>query len=260
MIRSLNFLLFCLLCCTANAQHVTLKNGRLLAGDSVYCQYETDDYDYPSYVFSTKNTEQLVFADALDLSTADELYMVHYYRVSFPLLDDEFYIRYQSNRIQYLAEDLVKYGVFQDDHWNPDAAQKLIAAWRKKVDHLAPEKIAGGTSIFSNPAANTAPHDSLLAGISFHDNNIYRGNAVIGKYEVDEQPVRGGSFNRGRVYYYFMDLKGNRLAQVIAPQLRSVAYMKIGDEDKSLQLLCPDKSTEKILRVATGVLLVRRLL
>jgi hypothetical protein len=260
MTRTFIFLLLFLSGYATNAQSVLLQNGKLMTGDSVYCLYETDDYDYPSYVFSTRNTEQLVFADALDLSTAEELYMVHYYRVSFPLLGEEFYIRYQSNRIQYLAEDLVKYGVFADDRWNPDAAHKLVAAWRKKVDNLSPKKIAGGTSVFSNPAANTPPHDSLLAGISFRENNIYRGDTVIGKYEVDEQPVRGGAFNRGHVYYYFMDLKGNRLAQVIAPQLRSVAYMKIGDEERSLQLLCPDKSPEKLLRVATGVLLMKGLL
>ena len=259
MIRNFTILLCCLLAGMVRAQSVVMKNGNVLVHDSVYCLYETDDYDYPSYIFSAKNMEQLVFAEAYDLSSTSELYVVHYYRVSFPQLDETFYVRYQSNRIAYLAADLVKYGVFRDGRWNPDGAEELITAWQKKTDMLSPGKIAGGTSIYSNPARNAPPQDSLLAGISFRDNNIYRDSVVIGRYEFDKQPVKGGSFQRGQAFYDFFDLKGNRLARVTAPELRSVAYMKVG-EDRSLQLLCPDKSPEKILRVATGVLLARKLL
>lgn len=260
MIRSFTILLLCLCAFGVAAQRVTMKNGNVLKNDSVYCLYETDNYEYPAYIFSTKDKEQLVFADARDLSTVSELYMVHYYCISFPQLGEEFSIRFHPYRMQYFIEDLVKYDVFREGRWNPDGAEALIKAWSKKMDILSPEKIAGGTSIYSNPANNHATGDSLLAGISFHDDNIYRGDSVIGRYRINKEPVKEQGVMQGQFFYAFYDLKGNRLARITAPGLRSVAYIKMEDEEKSLAILCPDKSELKMLRVATGILLLRGLL
>lgn len=239
---------------------VVLKNGKVWVQDTAYCLYETDDATYASYIFSTPGAEQLVFADACDLSVSDELYIVHYYRISFPELGEELFIRYHPYRMESLAADLVKYKVFRDGIWNPVGAEALIKAWRQKIDILAPEKIASGSSIFSNAARNTPVQDSLLAGIRFQQQKIYRGDSVIGAYNADVQPVHNGIYQRGQAFYDLYDRNGNRLARITAPRRRAVAYMKIGDEEPSLQLLCPDKSDEKILRVATGVLLLRGLL
>lgn len=248
-------ILFCLLLLSlkADAEH-RLHDGQLIVADTAWCRYETSGEEYKSYIFSNSNEQQLVFVDAMELATVKNPFVTRYYRISFTEMGEEVCVSAYPYLIDYLCDDLIKFEVIKDGRINENGVVKLVKKWRRKQQFIPDEEIKSGVVRYTN--IKQVP-DTIAMPLSFREGIINYKDSAIGSYSLDHNAdyKSGGRPMPGRNHYFFYDRNKKYIAKMVVNQKRGQSYLWIGEAKEALTLITPEKDPERMLRVATIILM-----
>jgi len=93
---------------------------------------------------------------------------------------------------------------------------------------------------------------NILPQISARQEKIYSNDTVIGSYEAVKKTA-------AHLEYYIYNAQGKFIARIYAPSLRAQAYIWVNKAEDPIELLCADKTPEKIVTVAVKVLILQHL-
>lgn len=259
------------------AQQIRMKAGKVLAGSEVYCLYsegqeKNDDLllhtqeglspgsDFKDIWFSNRTDSANVIAmEAKVLAHPRAAYLIYHYSIRFFPAGEVLNIRYRPLRSESFVKDLVKYRVFVNGSYNQAGALELIGHWRKKDDYLSDDWIASGVSTAYVQSGKEKVYDELVSNLSVLQGKIYRNDTLIARYH-EGAPYNPGESAQGRKTYYVQTPEGLNLMVLTVPAARSVAFALMLPGKEKLELVTPDKSEEKLMRVAAGILILRRIL
>ena len=155
------------------------------------------------------------------------------------------------------AKDLVAFAVFEDGQFRPQGAARLLRKWRQKYGVISEKTIAGGVSEPWVRKGVSAVQDSFVKDIVVRDGLILVKDSAIASYQL------GGSLNPGyfarvgRRTYYVRNNQGREVLVLTVPDVRSQAFLVLLPEKEELEIVVADKSEQKLMRVAAGILMLR---
>jgi hypothetical protein len=272
------FLIFCSFICIPGVAQVKLKGDRILANDTVYCYYREGESvpsdmqhhtslsvpsgDFKDRYFTAKADSFLALSmEAKILAHPRLAYLTYYYSIRFFTTGEEFNISYAPLRAEAFIKDLVKYGVFHQGYYQEDAARKLMKRWKTKVGVIEDKIVSEGVSKSYIRTGEQPTSDSLVQDIVISKGKIYSGDSIIATYKKGPpyDPARSNTAVKSSlITYYVRDLSGKDVMVITVPALRSETFLLLLPEMEELKMITPDKSEEKLLRAAAGVLRLRK--
>jgi len=281
------------------AQHVMkIMDGKVIVHDTVYCLYETNFHPAPYIIDPTdKSTgaretnedlkdvflslpateEQVITIRVKQIAEQKKEERIEYnkknvnvehirigelkqkaflkeiYDIHFIYLDTEINIEVRPYMIDKFIEDLVKYDVFANGKWNDSAAWQVFNKWSADK-YCIPADVMAISSVadYNQSIKPDPPPSNILPQITAKKEKIFSNDTTIGSYEtVQKTPAR--------LEYYIYNAQGKFIARVYAPSLRAQAYIWIDKVEEPIQLLCADKTPEKIVTVAVKILILQHL-
>ena len=220
------------------AQDVVMENGKLLYRDSAYATYEEvgekknslpvspalqQDFNpeisgsnFKDFIFSSIAGEQLIFATAKLLSMPGTAYLKYYYNIQFAHLDEQLNMQYHPQTISRLANDIIKYKLFNNDQLDENAALRLITVWNKKPNAITEKQMQISSTRNYNNSIYHVSSDFDKNPIHVEGHKIYYSDSVIGSYYLSKGIAAGtlpGS-SKEDLYYYIDYPDGKLMAEV----------------------------------------------
>ena len=133
----------------------------------------------------------------------------------------------------------------------------LMKKWRTKYGVVDSKLLETGVVTGWVKMGTEATEDSIAKDIVVQDGKIYFRNTLLGYYKSGAplDPRRKNSV--GLNTYYVQNIKGEHVIALTVPELRSVVFMRLMKTKEELQLVTADKTTEKLVRAAAVVMLMR---
>ena len=258
------------------AAQAVMKNGVVWENGTKYCYYlegpakpnnmkhhtapglATVSEDFRDKFFLSRNDSFLAIAmEAKVLAHFRKAYLTYFYSIRSYVSGEEVHIAYHPLRAEAFAKDLVKYKVFEDGVYNDKGARMLMKKWRTKYGVVDSKLLETGVVTGWVKMGTEATEDSIAKDIVVQDGKIYFRNTLLGYYKSGAplDPRRKNSV--GLNTYYVQNIKGEHVIALTVPELRSVVFMRLMKTKEELQLVTADKTTEKLVRAAAVVMLMR---
>jgi|GEM_PF-6950042 len=258
------------------AAQAMMKNGVVWENGTKYCYYlegpakmnsmkhhaapgmATVSKDFRDKYFLSKNDSFLAIAmEAKVLAHSRKAYLTYFYSIRSYVSGEEVHIAYHPLRVEAFANDLVKYKVFENGVYNDKGARMLMKKWRTKYEVVDSKLLETGVVTAWAKMGTEATEDSIAKEIVVQDGKIYFRDSLLGYYKAGA-PLDPRRMNRvGLSTYYVQNLKGEHVIALTVPELRSVVFMRLMKTKEELQLVTADKTTERLVRAAAVVMLMR---
>ena len=254
---------------------VTMKDGKILVNSELLCHYQegerkaNDAKHHSSPVFSqiSEDFRDVYFTAPADGFTAVAMearvlaharlaYLTHYYSIRFFATGHVINIAYKPLRMEAFVKDLASFGIFRNGSFSPDNIPALVQKWRARDGILEDEIINTGVSESYVSQGTESIQDSVVSNILVRNGNIYRGDSVIAHYK-EGPPLDPRAFARhGNKTYYISDLSGKHIMVLSVGRHRSQVYALLVSNQQEFTFITPDKSEARLIRAATGFLML----
>ena len=271
-------MIVCLVCTpvSVSAQpDVVMKRGKVLVDGKQYCYYQegqgrtSAQYlhvmdrsadvspDFHNWYIFSLDSQLVITIEARSIAHSKKAYLEHYYSIKFLPTGDVINSRFHPLRVESFVKDLVKFGVLKNGAYQHEAAAKVVQRWKVKPESIRDEYLAGGVTEPYVTVGKRAVQDSLVQDIKVEGGWIYKGDSIIATYREGPAYNPNEFMPTGRKTYYVRNNNGEDVLVVVAPNQRSQVFVMLLPEKEQVQFITPDKSEERLIRVATGLLLIR---
>ncbi len=275
--------LLLLSCCTTFAQSVSMKNGKVYKGDSVYFSYEklgkaiydspiekgediSNHYGHPEatgdafqdMIFGLEY-QPLIYVRARLFASARQSFLLYFYNVQFGATGKEMNLVYHPLLIQTLVKDMVAFSIVEDGFLNVRAVDKLIKKWKRKPSYLTDKELQHGIiNNYNVSKISPKPKEQNTIEVTIKANDIYYKGEMVARYKVvQHMPIVGWSGSTKNNNLYVIEKPGGAIiAWVKVPLTRPVFHLMPADKKVSFPVVTTDRDERKIIASAMKVLIV----